>query len=273
MANIDRTIVAVLRGAGVLVDFVLEEHEGGDGQVVCMCSDGDQMVDAVVQMIRVTMDGDTRVRPHVIAVHGGAMGMSGRTGLYDDHRIGDLQLTHIEQAEGPDLKGIDTAHLSIHVPCGAAGMVGMTVVHQIWHLVAAARRVQDIDPDNAVLNTLHVDYGEDPERVALVSSDKMWVFQQLVDAFIEQAKVNYGPVLAATLLRLPLDTHRRRTYRIDLDAFVAFWHEQGREIWGNLFDEDPCPPKRRAINGTPEVPIEDLGPARELPTPRPGANV
>ncbi len=255
LSNLDRTVARVLREAGVLLDLELDAAMGSNGQAVCMCSDGDQMVDHVVHQIRTASRGGKPARLHTFALHGGGMLLSPGSGLYDEHDVAGLLHTHFVQAESPDLKGIDTAVLSIHTPCGAAAMVGMSLVAQIWHLVEAVRRVQAIDTNNELVATLHVDYGQDEAMIArAIDPDLLSAIDaiaDIIDAYSVQDR----------FLLLPPDTHRRRTYRIDTEAFVAFWHKDGREIWGDLFDKDPCPPPRRVTHSTLEV----LPPARPVP--------
>ncbi len=257
-------VVYILREAGVLVDMTLLHGEGNSGQAVCMCSDGDQFTDAVIAQVRASMEGGTIVRPHTFALHGGALVLSPTSGLYNEFRAHTLLHEHFVQAESPDLKGIDTAHLSIHTPCGAAAMVDMPLIAQIWHLYWATLIVEAIDTNNELVPSLHVDYGENPELMALRHSDTMEEFVGEIGVILEDLSDRYPAALVATLLRLPLDTHRRRTYRVDLEAFLVFWNEQGNDMWGHLFREDP----RRLRQSVP-VPEEDLEPARMIPPPVP----
>jgi hypothetical protein len=185
----DREAIRVLREAGVLENDDAGKLYSPDGVIVIPCSDGDQMPDVFKHQCRLAHEGSWTVRPHMLSLHGGSMLIAEDCPLYRQFRVDELLLQHIREAEGPDLKGIGTVVLYIHAPCGAAGLAGLSVVHQIVYLMRAKQRVQEIDTTNKVICLVHVDYGDE----------------------------------------------RRRTYFISRSKWLAFWNEQGRELWGHLF--------------------------------------
>ncbi|HLD21208.1 MAG TPA: hypothetical protein VJB64_03885 [Patescibacteria group bacterium] len=168
-------------------------------------------------------------RPHLFCCHGGAMNVDPRCELYPG--LSGIILKHIQQAEGENLKGITSVNLCIHAPCGAAGMAGMTIIHQIWHQLRAAEQVSRIDTTNSIVPTLQVDYGVDDN---LLERAKSSIFKDAA-ARIQGLADELGIGILIPLL----DGHRRRTYHVDLQAFARFWDSTGRAMWGHLFDIDP----------------------------------
>lgn len=221
LTDFDREVVGILREAGVLQDY---EPVGPNGQIVVACSDGDQMKDLLIHKWIAAIRAGTIFRPHLLCAHGGAMNIDEKCELYPG--LDSILLKHIRQAQGQDLKGITTMNLSIHVPCGAARIAYMTLIHQIWHQYHAARAVQAIDPNDLVLTTLQVDYGEDPQLVSLSFSQEYRRRVQEVQDLADR--------LGVRVLIPLLDTHRRRTYRIERENWIVFWNQRGKHLWEHV---------------------------------------
>lgn len=227
LTSFDREAIRILRQAEVLRDYVAR---GRNGQIVVACSDGDQMKDLLLHKWREAIRSGRIFRPHLFTNHGGAMDVDPGCTLYPG--MSQNLLEQIRQAEGEDLKGITSVNLCIHVPCGAAAMVGMTIIHQIWHQYRAAIEVGKIDPTDTIVPTLHVDYGVDEKLLARARSSELREAMDRVQTLADE--------LGVEILIPLLDGHRRRTYRVDLSQFMRFWKSTGRELWGNLFQSDPA---------------------------------
>ncbi|MBI4591852.1 hypothetical protein HY733_00145 [Candidatus Uhrbacteria bacterium] len=226
LTTFDREAIRVLRAAGVLKDYVAR---GRNGQIVVACSDGDQMKDLILHKWLEAIKSGRIFRPHLLTNHGGAMNVDPACNLYPG--MSRNLLEQIRQAEGPDLKGITSVNLCIHAPCGAAGMAGMTILHQLWHQYRAAEEVSKIDRTNTIVPTLHVDYGTDGNLLERVQSSLYREAGARVQTLADE--------LGIGILIPLLDGHRRRTYHVDLAAFARFWESEGRSLWGRLFEIDP----------------------------------
>ncbi|MBI2474044.1 hypothetical protein HYV70_05840 [Candidatus Uhrbacteria bacterium] len=227
LSPFNREVVAVLREQGVLCDY---QARGRNGQIVVACSDGDQMKDLLLHKWEQAIRRGKKFRPHMLCFHGGAMNIDVHCKLYPG--LGQIVLDHIRQAEGPNLKGITSVNLSIHTPCGAAELNEMTLIHQMWHQYRASLLVAQIDLTNTIIPTLHVDYGEDDTELVLRANslpykDSATAIQRLADE--TGVKV---------LIPIP-ETHRRRTYLVNLNRFIEFWKTSGNALWGHLFEIDP----------------------------------
>ena len=220
----NRQVVRILRKEGVLCDY---QARGRNGQIIVACSDGDQMKDLILHKWKEAIKRGKKFRPHMLCSHGGAMNVDSECTLYPG--LGEIFLEQIRQAEGPDLKGITSVNLSIHTPC--KGAEKMTLVHQIWHQYRASLLVGQIDLTNTIIPTLQVDYGEDPELVEKANSREYKESVTSVQSLADQ--------LGIEVLIPLLDTHRRRTYLVNMEAFIDFWRDSGNALWGHLFEIDP----------------------------------
>lgn len=168
----DREVIEQLRREGVLEDSEGRKLKAPNGTIVVSCSDGDQMPDVLAHLYSLKREGGWVVRPHMLCLHGGAMLIAPDCPLYREFHADELLLQHIREAEGPDLKGISTIVLYVHAPCGAAGLAGLTIVHQLHFLMASKARVQAIDTSNEVVCFVHVDYDGNRKRTYFISRAK-----------------------------------------------------------------------------------------------------
>jgi hypothetical protein len=157
LSDFDRNVVRVLRGTQVLENEDARKVPMDNGVIVIPCSDGDQLPDLFGHDCELAFDNGGIVRPHMPALHGGAMLIAEDCPLYRKFRVDELLLVHIQQAEA--MKEIHTVILYIHTPCGAAGLAGLNLIQQIMFLMRAKVRVKKIDPTNKVICKVHVDYG------------------------------------------------------------------------------------------------------------------
>lgn len=222
----NREAIGILRKAGVLRNYLAR---GRNGQIIVACSDGDQMKDLLLHKWLEAIRSGRMFRPHLLTNHGGAMNVDPTCTLYPG--MSNNLLKQIRQAEGHNLKGITSVNLCIHAPCGAAEMAGMSILDQLWHQYRAAVEVSKIDTTNTIVTTFQVDYGGSDELDKKVTSP---VYLAAVNAIQELADRSGVGVLIPLL-----DGHRRRTYSVDLRAFVHFWNSTGRTQWGHRFQVDP----------------------------------
>jgi hypothetical protein len=130
------------------------------------------MLDRIEHDRRVAIEAHVVPRIHLLTCHGGCMAIAPESPLYPGMGIDTFMITQIEEAER--LKEINVISAEIHLPCGKAGSLGLTLVHQIRLQMAAKPRIKAVDPTNKVICRVHVDYPDGRKRTYFISRQK-WI--------------------------------------------------------------------------------------------------
>lgn len=169
----DIRLIRMLREADILVDAKGHKLNSPNGVIMVSCPDGDQITDIFNHTVGLLTEGDCRVRPHMLNLHGGAMLIDHDCPLYREFRADELLMLSIAQARA--MKEIDTIALLVHAPCGAAKMAGLNVIDVLHHVVRAKLRIKTAWPDIKIGCFFHVDY-PDRKRTYFLSRDafELW---------------------------------------------------------------------------------------------------
>lgn len=166
----DMEIVQKLRKAGVLKDVdpsQIKTAKDKGGEIVIMCSDGDQFAEMYSHRIRKT--GSIRPekhRPHMIALAGGPLLISPNSPIHNP--------IIIQQIDGAiQLKGIKNIALYGHVPCGAPSLVEaeLSVYNMIRLLMEGEDEIKNAFGDVEVKRYFHVD-NHGKKRTYFISREK-----------------------------------------------------------------------------------------------------
>ena len=176
ISEFDRGVISALRDEGVLQDMNGHSLDLGRGVIIIRCPDGDQMLDRIEHDRRVAIEAGVTPRIHLLTCHGGCMVIAPDSPLYPGKGIDEFLLTQIAEAEA--LKEIHVISAEIHLPCGKARSLGLTVLHQIRLQMAAKSRIKLIDPTNKVVCRIHVDYPDGRKRTYFISRAKWLAFWQ-----------------------------------------------------------------------------------------------
>lgn len=172
----DLEVATTLREAGVFEEINCQMFDLGRGVIVIRCPDGDQMLDRIEHDRQVAIKAGVTPRIHLLTCHGGCMVIAPDSPLYPGKGIDEFFLTQIAEAE--KLKEIHVISAEIHVPCGKAATLGLTLVHQIQFQMAAKLRIKQVDPANKVICRVHVDYLDGRKRTYFISRAKWFAFWQ-----------------------------------------------------------------------------------------------
>lgn len=175
-SEFDRDVIQILRQASVLEDMNGHNLNLGRGVIVIRCPDGDQMLDRIEHDRRVAIEAGVTPRIHLLTCHGGCMAIASNSPLYPGKGIDEFLLTQIAEAEA--LKEIHVISAEIHVPCGKAASLGLTLVHQIVLQMAAKSRIKAVDPTNKVVCRVHIDYPDGRKRTYFISRAKWLEYWQ-----------------------------------------------------------------------------------------------
>lgn len=145
----DREVINTLKALNVFqkIDSALIPAE--EEVVKIQCPDGDQMVDHFDHEREWIEKRGGFFRPHMPSLHGGAMLIAEDCPAYREFRVDELLLLHIREAER--MKYIHTVVLNIHVLCGKACELGLSLVQQMLFLMRAKVRVRAVNPTNKVI--------------------------------------------------------------------------------------------------------------------------
>ncbi len=170
--DFDLSVVTTLREAGVLEDMNGHSLDLGRGVIVIRCPDGDQMLDRIEHDRRVAIEAGVTPRIHLLTCHGGCMAIAANSPLYPDMGIDRFLLTQI--GEAVMLKGIHVISAEIHLPCGKAASLGLTILDQIVLQMSAKPRIKEIDRTNKVVCRVHIDYPDGRKRTYFISRNR-WI--------------------------------------------------------------------------------------------------
>lgn len=176
LTDFDRNVIAILREAGVLQDMNGHSLDLGRGVIIIRCPDGDQMLDRIEHDRRVAIEAGVTPRIHLITHHGGCMVVAPNSPLYPGLGIDEYCLEQIREAEM--LKQIHVVSAEIHVPCGKAKSLGLSLVDQIVLQMAAKPRIKQVDPTNKVVCCVHVDHPDGRKRTYFISRAKWLEYWQ-----------------------------------------------------------------------------------------------
>ncbi|TAL51275.1 hypothetical protein EPN81_00390 [Patescibacteria group bacterium] len=172
LSEFDREVVNFLRQEGVLEDMNGHSLDLGRGVIVIRCPDGDQMLDRIEHDRRVAIEAGVTPRIHLLTCHGGCMAIAHGSPLYPDMGIDRFLLIQI--AEAVMLKGIHVISAEIHLPCGKAANLGLTILDQIIFQMSSKSRIKEIDPTNKVVCRVHIDYPDGRKRTYFISRNH-WI--------------------------------------------------------------------------------------------------
>ncbi len=164
----DKGYIAQLREGGVLKDDDGKKLHTPQGVIMVACSDGDQMADVFEHTCQLAESGGGKKRVHTLMNHGGAMLLSPRAPLYEDHAADEFLIRQINEAR--KMKKIDTVALVVHAPCGAANMADLSVIEVIDHMFRGKKQLKERWPNMKVACFVHVDFG-DRKRMYFVSRE------------------------------------------------------------------------------------------------------
>lgn len=163
----DLHIISRMMEAGVFKPIDLAGAAVTKGAMLLVCADGDQFLDLYSQICgAVNAAGCERSsRVHVFGWNGAALVIPAGSPLSD----GDTWWVKVKaQIEGAmKLKGMTTIFISVHGPCGAAGLVGIKFPAVMVLLEEAVRRVRAEIPGLTVVPIVHLDL-EEGKRTLMV---------------------------------------------------------------------------------------------------------
>jgi hypothetical protein len=140
-----------------------------NGILVFKCGDGDQSFDYLSRKREVIANN----RLHIVSVNGGALNLPIDSPLVEGTGVTQFLLKQITTAR--ELKSIDSVSLSVHFPCGAARLAGLSDQEVIQCLFSAKELLvsQKGVPREFVHPTVHVDWGDDTKSL-LFAKKTQW---------------------------------------------------------------------------------------------------
>lgn len=178
LSDLDRTFLNAMLELGILTAIPANLLEASQGAVFHFCGDCDHSVDKVNRFVTLLERAGSQIRPHLLAINGGAIWLPYSELVSDAHLpVDEVMLSQISGSLS--LKEFDHLFLEVHAPCGAARVHKMSFFDCVEFVLAGKERVKNlpgIRPGVKVYTLMHVFDSTKPtsdmRKTWLVDSEK-----------------------------------------------------------------------------------------------------
>ncbi len=178
LTDTDRNVIRQMREEYILEDIAANRMSGTGRNIIVICSDGHQCPDILATHTALLQKHGSECCNHTLALNGGALNIDQdfivemiRQG-HCRHRLDEVLLDQIGQSMR--LKDTTAIGLYIHVPCGAAGLLGLSFEQTLGHLFKAKKRLWERFTDRPIKVGCYVQIAQGEKRNTYFISRKNW---------------------------------------------------------------------------------------------------